>query len=174
MPARQTSRTEPSGTPSSDTDRVLTTLDRVFTRFGDRLQNDAPKPFTGNAEIAVGVFNDIVAGVKLESRPHAVDLKAKALSPTQVELTWTDNAGNADGYRIERGQGHYQSGSDSSGYGDPDLAEIARLPATARFFRDSGLSPQTRYSYQVVAFNARGEAPSTVVDITPADPANNE
>jgi hypothetical protein len=179
MPARQTQRTDPSGTPASDTDRVLTTLDKVFTRFGDRLQNDTPKPFTGNAEIAVGVFSDIVAGVKLESRPHAVDLKAKALSTTQVELTWTDNAGNADGYRVERGQGHHdkgtgESGSDSSEYGGPDLEEIARLPSTARFFRDSGLSPQTRYSYQVVAFNARGEAPSNVVDITPAYPATNE
>jgi hypothetical protein len=179
MPARQIPRTEPTGTQPSDTDRVLTTLDKVFTKFGDGLRNDTPKPFTGSAEIAVGVFSDIVAGVKLESRPHAVDLEAKAPSATQVELTWTDDAGNADGYRVERGQGRHdkgtsQSGSDGSEYGGPDLEEIARLPSTARFFRDSGLSPQTRSSYRVVAFNARGEAPSNVVDITPAYPATNE
>jgi hypothetical protein len=177
MPARQ--RTEASGTQSSDTDRVLTTLDRVFTKFGDRLQTETPKPFTGNAEIAVGVFNDIVAGLKLESRPHAVDLKAKVLSTTQVELTWTDVAGNADGYRVERGRLHHEKdagkpGPDGTEYGGPVLEEIARLPSTARLFRDSGLSPQTGYRYQVVAFNARGEAPSNVVDITPGYPATTE
>jgi hypothetical protein len=166
MPAKDSPKTEQqgyqppeSGRPS-DMDRVLTTLDRVFARFGDRLQTETPRRFTGNAEIAVGVFNDIVAGLKLEAAPVAVTLAARIVSATEVELTWTDVAGNADGYRVERCQG----------YRCHNLEEIDRLPSTARFFRDANVAPNTSYRYQLIAFNVRGEAGSNIVDITPASP----
>jgi hypothetical protein len=141
-------------------DRVLDTLDKVFARFGDRLQTETERPFTGNAQIAVGVFNDIVAGLKFESRPQSITISARRASLTEVDLTWTDLAGNADGYRIERCQG----------YGCQDLDEIARLPPTARAFQDTNLTEHTPYRYRVVAFNARGEAPSNVEDVATGTP----
>lgn len=151
----------PEPTPSSEMDRVLETIDRVFARFGDRLHpTETERPFTGNAQIAVGVFNDIVAGLKFESRPQAISISAHRGSLTEIDLTWTDLAGNADGYRVERCQG----------YGCQHLEEIARLPSTARSFQDTNLTEHTSYRYRVVAFNARGEAPSNVVDVATSTP----
>jgi Fibronectin type III domain len=166
MPPKDNPRSEhhghhpPESTPPSEMDRVLDTLDKVFARFGDRLQTETERPFTGNAQIAVGVFNDIVAGLKFESRPQSITILARRTSLTEVDLTWTDLASNADGYRVERCQG----------YGCQDLEEIARLPPTARAFQDTNLTEHTPYRYRVVAFNARGEAPSNVVDVTTGTP----
>src|SRR6266513_1727858 len=91
----------------SDKDSVLATLEQVFSTFREQLQTEVPKPFTGNAKSAVDKFNDIVAGLRFEShRPRAIKITAKSLSPTGIELTWEDVAGNADGYRVERCQGY--------------------------------------------------------------------
>uniref|UniRef100_I2Q588 Fibronectin type III domain-containing protein n=1 Tax=Desulfovibrio sp. U5L TaxID=596152 RepID=I2Q588_9BACT len=141
----------------SDMRRLLTTLDNVFSTFREQLQSVESRPFTGNAEIAVGVFNDIVAGLKFKSFPQAITIVARELSPTEVELTWTDVANNADAYRVERCQGHNCQ----------DLDEIARLPPTARSFLDTDLVTNNPYRYRVVVLNARGKAPSRIVDITP-------
>jgi hypothetical protein len=167
MPLKDNPRSEqqvyhpPNPAPSSEMEKVLETLDRVFSRFNDRLPPAEPdKPFTGNAQIAVGVFNDIVAGLKFESRPQPITIAARRGSVTEIDLTWTDIAGNADGYRVERCQGS----------GCQDLEEIARVPPTARSFPDTNLTEHTPYRYRVVAFNARGEAPSNVVDVTTGTP----
>jgi Fibronectin type III domain len=142
----------------SDKDSVLATLEQVFSTFREQLQTEVPKPFTGNAKNAVDKFNDIVAGLRFEShRPRAIKIAAKSLSPTGIELTWEDVAGNADGYRVERCQG----------CNCQDLDEIARLASTNRSFKDFNLSPTTPYRYRVVAFNFRGETSSKIVDITP-------
>jgi hypothetical protein len=81
------------------------------------------------------------------------------LSPTDIELIWTDLAGNADGYRVER----------CEGYTCHDLVEIARLASTERSFKDFNLSTNISYRYRVVAFNFRGETPSNIVEITPTN-----
>jgi hypothetical protein len=140
----------------TDTRKLISTLDGVFSAFREQLRTEAPKPFTGGAKIAADTFNDIVAGLKFESRrPGAVTIDATRVSPTEVELEWQDFQGNADGYRVERCQG----------YNCHDLDEIARLPSTARSYRDTSLLEQVAYRYRVVAFDARGETPSNTVDV---------
>ncbi len=159
MPGKDSPRNEehayrpPEDTQASDMRKLLGTLDRVFATFREQLQAEVPKPLTGNAKIAADTFNDIVAGLRFESRPRAIKLLAQSVSPTEIELTWTDAPNNADGYRVARCQG----------YNCQDLLEIARLSSTARSFRDANLSERTPYRYQVVAFNARGETPSNIV-----------
>jgi hypothetical protein len=141
----------------SDMRGLLSTLDRVFSTFREQLQTEEPKPFTGNAKIAVDTFNDIAAGLKFQSlRPRAITVEVTNVLPTEIELTWTDVPNNADGYRVERCQG----------CGCSDLDEIARLPSTARVFRDTNLSERTSYRYRIVAFNDRGATPSNIVDVT--------
>src|SRR5947209_18766111 len=82
---------------------VLNTLDRVFSTFREQLQSETPNPFNDNAQIAVATFNDIVARLRFETRPGAIQkLEGKLLSSTEIQLTWTDAVGNADGYRVER------------------------------------------------------------------------
>jgi len=164
MPARDNPKTEeqayqpPQDPHASDMHRLLSTLDRVFSTFREQLGTEPPKPFTGNAKIAADTFNDIVAGLKFESRrPNPVTVEAIPVSPTEVDLRCVDVPTNADGYRVERCQG----------YNCQDLDEIARLPSTARSFRDVNLSERTHYRYRVVAFDGRGETASNIIEVTP-------
>jgi hypothetical protein len=145
---------------ASDMHRVLTTLDQVFSTFRTQLQDEAPKQFEGAAKVAVDTFNDIIAGLKFKSLPSALKIAAKNLSsPTaiSIELTWTDNTFDADGYKVTRCEGQ----------GCQDLVEIAQLSSGARSFLDTkNLSSNTTYRYQLVTFNARGETPSDIAQAT--------
>jgi len=146
----------PEALKGPDIGRVLATLDQVFSTFRAQLQDEAPKTFDGAAKVAVDTFNDIVAGLKFKSLPASLKIAAKTLSSTEIELTWTDDTLNADGYRVRRCQGQACT----------DFAEVRELSPTARLFRDAGLSAGTTYRYQLVAFNLRGETPSNSVTVT--------
>ena len=69
------------------------------------------------------------------------------ISQTTLQIFWTDNATNEDGYRV---YGGLSSSGPFSQLG-PDLA-----PNTVSF-QDTGLTIDTRYFYRVAAFNAIGE-----------------
>jgi hypothetical protein len=69
-------------------------------------------------------------------------LSATAISSSQIDLVWTDNADNELGFYIER---------------SPDGASWARIGsvgADATAFSDTGLDPGTMYYYQVQAHNS--------------------
>ena len=163
MPSKDNPKTEeqiyqpPEAARSSDMHKVLTALDEIFSTFRTQLRDEVPKPFTRDAKIAVDVFNDMVAGLGFETRPQAVRIEAKQLSPTEIEVMWTDTIGNADGYRVKR----------CEGYNCQDLNEIAQLSSRDRSFKDINLITNIVYRYQIVAFNFRGEISSNIVDITP-------
>ena len=72
-----------------------------------------------------------------------------------VDLIWTDASGNEAGFRVER---------DEAGAGT--FAFSAVVPANSTSFADSGLTPNTMYSYRVVAFNASGESVSNTESVT--------
>ena len=161
MPARdnpdaQAQTYRPSEDPhAADAQRLLNTLDRVFSTFREQLRTEEPRPFTGNAKIAADTFNDIVAGLAFQSRrPGQFSLEAKRVSATEIDLTWTD--ARADSYRVERCEGQ----------GCEDMDEIAsRLPSTQRSFHDTNLPEKTFLRYRVVAVDARGETASAIVGI---------
>jgi Fibronectin type III domain len=146
----------PEAAGGPDIGRILTTLDQVFSTFRTQLQDEAPKAFDGAAKVAVDTFNDIVAGLKFKSLPAALTIVAKPISATEIELTWTDDTLNVDGYRVRRCQGQYCT----------DFVEVRQLSPTARSFQDAGLFASTTYRYQLVAFNLRGETPSNSVTVT--------
>jgi len=71
-----------------------------------------------------------------------VNLKAMTTGTSTVDLTWSDQSNNEDGFKIERKTG---TGA---------FAEIASPGADAISFNDTGLDPSTVYTYQVRAFTA--------------------
>ncbi len=76
-------------------------------------------------------------------------LTASAVSPSRIDLSWQDVAGET-GYRVER-----------SGAGGTSWKTIAELGADSTGYSDNGLAPDTEYWYRVYARNADGEsAPS--------------
>jgi titin len=70
-------------------------------------------------------------------------LTATAVSSSQIDLTWVDNASNEDGYKVER--------SLTSGSG---FIEIANLPAGSQSYSSNGLNASTQYFFRVRAYNA--------------------
>ncbi len=91
-----------------------------------------------------------------ESIPNApTGLIPTVTGSTTVEVAWTDASGNETGFRVER---------DEAGAGT--FAFSSNLPANSTSFSDSGLTPNTLYSYRVFAFNASGEAVSTTESVT--------
>ena len=84
-------------------------------------------------------------------------LTATAISSSQIDLGWTDNASNESSYKVER-----------SADGSEPWTEIAELPAGAESYSDTGLSALTTYHYRVLAWNPNGSLVSnTASDETP-------
>jgi uncharacterized delta-60 repeat protein len=92
--------------------------------------------------------------------PGAPDaVVASRVSEVQVDLTWANHAPDASGYRVERstdGVNFVQAGPDQ--------------PNTATSFSDTGLVPNTTYTYRIHAFKSGGTCPwdtfSTTTTVT--------
>ena len=85
-------------------------------------------------------------------------LVATVISPTQVDLTWTDVA-TESGYTVER-----------SSEAGTSYAEIATLAADVTSYSDAAAAEATEYTYRVSACNSAGCASSTVTASTPLAP----
>jgi Domain of unknown function (DUF1929)/Glyoxal oxidase N-terminus/Fibronectin type III domain/Galactose oxidase, central domain len=77
------------------------------------------------------------------------DLSASAVSTSQINLSWTDNASNETGFRIERS-------SDGTSF-----TEISTVGANVTTYADTGLSASTQYWYRVRAYNGSGPSNSS-------------
>ncbi|WP_298272308.1 fibronectin type III domain-containing protein [Geobacter sp.] len=71
------------------------------------------------------------------------DLAASATSNTAIQLTWTDNSGNEDGFKIERKLGD-----------DGVWSQINTVGAGVTTYNDTGLVANNYYYYRVRAYNA--------------------
>jgi hypothetical protein len=87
-------------------------------------------------------------------------LAATAVSSTQIRLTWIDNDGAEQGFKIER----------SVGAGSTVFSQIATVGANVTSFSNAGLTASTSYSYRVRAYDADGDSgySNTAGAVTPA------
>ncbi|HVQ16028.1 MAG TPA: fibronectin type III domain-containing protein, partial [Vicinamibacterales bacterium] len=85
-------------------------------------------------------------------------LSASAASSSQINLSWTDQSNNEDGFRIER----------CTGSGCTSFAAIGTVGVNVTTFQNTtGLAAGTTYAYRVVAFNGGGSSnPSNVAQAT--------
>jgi hypothetical protein len=91
------------------------------------------------------------------------------VSSSQINLSWTDNATNEDGYQIER----------CTGASCSNFVQVATTgPNAATYANTTGLSASTTYSYRVRAYNTGGNsgysttATATTLVPPPAAPTN--
>ena len=97
-------------------------------------------------EYALTIYGSI-SGVTIPSAPSA--LSATPVADTKIRLIWSDNSTNESGFTIERS-------TDGMTY-----SIVGTVNADVTTFTDTGLSPSTKYDYEVIATNAAGSsAPS--------------
>src|SRR5439155_1391241 len=89
------------------------------------------------------------------------NLVANAVSMSQINLTWADNANNETGFVVER-----------SPNGTDTWTQIATPAQNATSYNDTGLTASTQYFYRVRATNAVGPSGNSNVAnaTTPAGP----
>ncbi|HWB59794.1 MAG TPA: LamG-like jellyroll fold domain-containing protein, partial [Chthoniobacteraceae bacterium] len=81
---------------------------------------------------------------------------ATANTSSAITLTWSDNSTNETGFAVKR----------ATTVAGP-FTQIGIVAANVTTYTDSGLTPNTTYFYQVVAFNANGNsAPSNTASAT--------
>ncbi|HWP95945.1 MAG TPA: stalk domain-containing protein [Syntrophomonadaceae bacterium] len=73
-------------------------------------------------------------------------LNATAISDTEINLAWVDASDNETGFKLYR-----KSGS-------KPYVELASIKAGATAYKDSGLLEDTSYTYQICAFNVKGNS----------------
>ncbi len=122
-------------------------LDPMFVNPGSnyRLLPSSPAIDAGNPAPAQndpdGTRNDMGA-FPFDGPPKPTNLSATAFSPSQINLTWKDNAANESGYRVERSQNGM------------DWTEIAQLGANASAYSSMGLTCDMPYFFRVRAYRA--------------------
>ncbi len=86
--------------------------------------------------------------------PPAAALTATVLSQRTISLSWTDNADNEEGYRVE------------TSVAGGTFETVATLAADATAFKHTGLAAGAAYTYRIMGYNRGGETPSNPVTVT--------
>ncbi|MBN1674994.1 MAG: fibronectin type III domain-containing protein, partial [Kiritimatiellae bacterium] len=100
----------------------------------------------GNSPYSNVAFVDTPGGGTTPAAPSG--LGATALSSSRINLAWTDNSTNETGFKIDRRQS-----------GTSDWVRIAAPAANTSAYADTGLPAETKFYYQVKAYNASGNSP---------------
>ncbi|MFW6012935.1 MAG: fibronectin type III domain-containing protein [Candidatus Bipolaricaulota bacterium] len=116
----------------------------------------------GESELSSESCGETFKLIKTETTPSTPsELSAEASGPEEIELTWTDNSDNEEGFRI------YRNGS-----------ELDTVGSNTTRYVDDTVRPDTDYSYKVAAFNSAGESSTssssriTTPENTPTRPGN--
>lgn len=99
------------------------------------------------------IFTFVVSSPSIPIPNAPSNLVATEVSSGQIDLNWQDNSDNETGLKIER-----KTGAGGS------YAEITTVGVDVTAYSDTGLDPNTAYSYRVRAYNGGGDSPYSNVD----------
>jgi hypothetical protein len=124
------------------------------------LYNGVPTGTSGSAENADTIENTAatVAAFRSSTAPTPpaapAGLSAVAKSPSQIDLSWTDQSSNESGFILERSVDGL------------NFAQIASLVANSNKYSNVGLTANTLYYYRARAWNSNGNSGYTTVATT--------
>ena len=116
----------------------------------DRIYNTVrPLAALDGKTVTGGIINAYNALLEPDTAPSApTALSATAASDTEIDLAWSDQSNNEDGFKIERSL----TGADGT------WAEVASLGMDETTYTDSSLTAVTTYYYRVMATNGVGDS----------------
>ncbi len=122
---------------------IKTTVANVIAYTNSALLDGASYSYRLCATNSAGdsVFSNEIAVTTTLNFPSG--MTAKAISSSQITLTWVDRSATEDGFTIER-----------SPVTNTNFVAIATVSANATSFTDAGLTGGSKYWYRVRAFNA--------------------
>ncbi len=124
----------------------------------DVIGGQGPPTFPADMDSTVSFGEYYVLGGSVSEPAAPSAATATALSSASIDLSWTDNATDEDGFYIERS-------TDGTGF-----TQIGSVDANVVTYEDSGLDPLTTYYYRVIAYNIAGSSdPSNVASATTQD-----
>jgi hypothetical protein len=101
----------------------------------------------GYNEVGNSGYSNVASATTLSNPPAApTGLTATAVSSTQINLAWTDNATNESLFKIERS---------TDGV---NFAQFTTVGANVTSYSDTGRAPSTTYYYRVRANNSGGDS----------------
>jgi hypothetical protein len=108
-------------------------------------------------------FSNYATAVTASSPPAAPsDVHAIPYSSTAVSIYWTDNSGNEEGFRVQRGP------TDAGPW-----ETISTTGVDEAYSYEEGLSTEQEVCYRIIAFNSKGESgPSSDCTTPPAAPSD--
>ena len=93
-----------------------------------------------------------------KSKPNALsNLIATAVSSSQIDIAWTDNSTNEDGFKIEC-KTEVPTDETKTNWVWTEYTEIATVGAGITSYSHTGLVSSRPYTYRVRAFNAAGDS----------------
>ena len=149
--------------------------DVTFLIAGTQVRVTTPPHTAGVVHVTItnpdGQSGTLVNGYTYEAPPPTIPsapahLTATAIASNHITLTWSDNAGDEDGFELER------SATDGA------FSRIALIVPNSTTYQDTALHADTTYWYRVRAVNTAGPsnysnvASTTTLDIAPAAPTN--
>jgi len=119
-------------------------------------------PGTGDAGLHFG-FEDGATQIPIDSLPAPAapsGLAASAQSSSEIAVSWQDNSGNEDQFKLDRRES-----------GTTVWTRVFTSGPNASTHTDTGLAAETKYYYQVKAWNSTGNSAYSNIDdaTTPAD-----
>ncbi len=102
--------------------------------------------YEGEADAAPLLVIEYSEAVPTESPLAPTDLSATAVSPSQIDLSWTDNADNEADFEIERS---------TDGSGGP-FSLLDTVPANTTAYPDTGLDAESEYFLPGAGYEQRG------------------